>query len=622
MENLYTKDSIESLEPREFVRLKPGVYAGDCTYSTQLIVELFSNSLDEHNLGHGNRIDITYDKKSNIYTIEDNGQGFLCNEKIDNDKTVLEAAFSVLNTSGKYREDGVYEGTSLGAFGIGAKLPCFLSHSLSVLTRRDGKYEGIEFEEGIFKSRDTGFTPKDTPSGTKVSFQPSEEFFTHVGPNERELKNLFNDICCLCPDLTVTYNGEVFRHENGIEDLLAQKTSKDIEILDSKLIFSKRVGKQSLNLGLTYSSSSTTASITPYVNYGLTDSGPHITNIKTIITRALNNWAKENGMLKSSDKNLDGNSLQEGLVVVFNLVTPTVAYDAQVKSRVTNNDFNPFVTSVFTKELELWLDNNPEDAAKIINNALLARKASEAAKKAREAVRNKKKTVSNKVKIMNPDKLKDAEFLGEDSTLLVVEGLSAGASMSVARDRKKYGILMLRGKLINALSNKDDKLLKNEEVQLLFKALGITPDSYNPKDLRYGKVAICTDSDSDGYHIALLIMSALYYFCPEFIEEERLAWLRSPLYIVKNGKKESYFFTDEEMDAARGKIKGEVQRNKGLGSLSAEQARESMFGENQRMDILSPSIGALTLLEDLMGKAVTPRKDFVFNKIDFSEIRE
>lgn len=117
-------------------------------------------------------------------------------------------------------------------------------------------------------------------------------------------------------------------------------------------------------------------------------------------------------------------------------------------------------------------------------------------------------------------------------------------------------------------------------------------------------------------------MSALYYFCPEFIEEERLAWLRSPLYIVKNGKKESYFFTDEEMDAARGKIKGEVQRNKGLGSLSAEQARESMFGENQRMDILSPSIGALTLLEDLMGKAVTPRKDFVFNKIDFSEIRE
>lgn len=496
MANLYTKDSIESLEPREFVRLKPGVYAGDCTYSTQLIIELFSNSLDEHNLGHGNRIDISYDKENNIYTIEDNGQGFLCNEKIDGDKTVLEAAFSVLNTSGKYREDGVYEGTSLGAFGIGAKLPCFLSHELSVLTHRDGKYEKIEFEEGLFKSRETGFSTSREQSGTKVSFRPSEEFFTNVGPNEKELKKLFNDICCLCPNLTVTYNEQIFKHENGIEDLLVEKTSKDTEILDSRLIFSKKTGKQSLNLGLTYCGSSS-SSITPYINYGLTDSGPHITNVKSIITRELNNWAKEYGLLKKGEKNLDGSALQEGLVVVFNLITPTVAYDAQVKSRVTNNDFNSFITAVFTKELVLWLDNNPDDATKIINNALLARKASEAAKKAREAVKNKKKASSSKIKIMNPDKLKDAEFLGEDSTLLVVEGLSAGASMSVARDREKYGILMLRGKLINALSNSDDKLLKNEEIQLLFKALNIEPGKYDSSKLRYGKVAICVDADSD-----------------------------------------------------------------------------------------------------------------------------
>jgi DNA gyrase subunit B len=273
--------------------------------------------------------------------------------------------------------------------------------------------------------------------------------------------------------------------------------------------------------------------------------------------------------------------------------------------------------------LEIWLDNNVVDGKNIIEKALIARKAAEAAKKARAAVKaNKTKKSSNKVKILHPDKLKDAEYLGEDSTLLIVEGLSAGASMAVARDRQKYGILMLRGKLINAFSNSKEKLEKNEEIQLLLKALNITPGEYDPSDLRYGRVAICTDSDSDGYHIGLLIATALQHFCPEFIEEQRLCWLRSPLYIVKTKQGEQYFFTDEEMDNARGKIIGEVQRNKGLGSLSADQAKASMFGENQRMDILNPTEAAIDLLKALMGSSGVARKEFVFNEIDFSTIRE
>ena len=236
-----------------------------------------------------------------------------------------------------------------------------------------------------------------------------------------------------------------------------------------------------------------------------------------------------------------------------------------------------------------------------------------------------KKRVANKVKILHPDKLKDAEYLGEDSTLLCVEGLSAGASMAVARDIEKYGILMLRGKLINAFSNKDEKLLKNEEIQLLFKALNISPNQpYDSSKLRYGRVAICVDSDSDGFHIGLLLMAALQHFCPQFIEEKRLCWLRSPLYIVKNKGKESYHFTDKEMNAARPNLPAgvEVQRCKGLGSLSAEQARNSMFGKNQVMDVLDPSWNAIDLLEKLMGNDVKYRKDYIFNNIDFSEVKE
>lgn len=184
---------------------------------------------------------------------------------------------------------------------------------------------------------------------------------------------------------------------------------------------------------------------------------------------------------------------------------------------------------------------------------------------------------------------------------------------------------MLRGKLINALSNKEEKLLKNEEIQLLFKALGIEPNKeYDSNSLRYGKVGICVDGDSDGGHISLLIMAALQHFCPQFIEEGRLCWLRSPLYILKTKGGDKYYFTDQELAEAKkeGLPKGELQRNKGLGSLSASQAKASMFGENQRLETLLPSSEAIKTLYSLMGVDISPRKDFIFKNIDFSEVRE
>lgn len=225
-----------------------------------------------------------------------------------------------------------------------------------------------------------------------------------------------------------------------------------------------------------------------------------------------------------------------------------------------------------------------------------------------------------------PANRNDGPFIKTEEIVYIIHYvLSAGASMAVARDTKKYGILMLRGKLINALSNKEDRLMKNEEIQLLFKALGIEPHlSYAPEELRYGKVAICVDSDSDGYHIALLIMSALQYFCPQFIMEKRLCWLRSPLFIVKNKNTEEYYFSDKELATAKqeNKVKGELQRCKGLGSLSATQAKNSMFGENQHLDVLIQDNGSIEILKKLMASNSESRRDFVFNNIDFSEVRE
>ena len=222
---LYTKDSIESLSPLEFTRLRPQVYCGSTEYSTQLLVEIFSNAVDEYRLGHGSVISVTLDGKMCI--VEDDGQGFIPNEYREDGKTILEAAFSVLNTSGKYREDGTYEGTSLGSFGIGSKLATYLSHYLSVTTWRDDKYEHIVFKEGVFEERDsTPYGPDiKKKNGTRVIWEPSEEFFTHPEVNVDELKNLFKTISCLCPGLVIKFNindaeNIIYHSNNGINDLI------------------------------------------------------------------------------------------------------------------------------------------------------------------------------------------------------------------------------------------------------------------------------------------------------------------------------------------------------------------------------------------------------------------
>ena len=618
--NLYTKDSIESLSPREHVRLRPGVYAGDTSNPNQLLMEVFANALDEHNIGHGTQINVNINDNGSVQ-VEDMGQGFPINVVRQEDgKTVLEASASVMNTSGKFSDDGVYEGTSLGLNGMGMKLTNFLSEWFEIISHNSkGEYEHIWFKDGLFEKREIG-TGFDW-SGTTVTYKPDKQFFDTDKTDVKFFEEFFNDICCLCPRLTIVLNNKQISHPGGIEEILPRKIGKNVEIINNPMtLVTNQIDKKELDLALTFTSSGT-STIIPYVNYGLTDSGPHVTAIKSCITRILNNWARENGLLGEKEKNLDGNSIQEGMVLVCNIISPNVSYDAQVKSRVAKMDTS-WITETLAKELELWLDNDPEDAKTIIEKALLARRAAEAAKKAREKVKAGKNLKNKKAKIMNPDKLKDAEHLGQESILLCVEGLSAGSTIAVARDPKKYGILMLRGKLINALTNDEKRFYDNEEVQLLLKALNVIPGEYNSAKLRYGKIGICVDSDSDGYNIGLLIMTALYKICPEFIQEKRLCWLRSPLYIVKNGKNEQYFFTDQEMNAARGKIEGEVQRNKGLGSLSAEQAKNSMFGESQHLDVLEPSYNALILLEDLMGNSVEKRKEFIFDNIDFREVRE
>ena len=420
------KDEILTLSPLEHVRLRPGVYAGDTGNPNQLVLEVFANALDCYNIGYGDTIRVTIKNDSSrgtkncIVICEDDGQGFNIEEWREDGTTTLEAAFSVMNTSGKFNDDGLYEGTSLGLNGMGSKICTFLSHYLKVTTYQNGVAEEIYFDEGVFKERQRICGAKKI-HGTTVEFMPSEEFFDNPIPDLHFLDNFFNDICCLCPGLTVIFNGKTIKHD-GIEDLLARKIGSNVELIDSRLTFNETIGRQTLNLGMSFTTNSS-SSIVPYVNCGNTDSGPHITAIKSTITRVFNSWAKENGLLKKDEKNLEGTAIQEGLILVCNITSNTAAYNAQVKTTITKID-TTFITQVLSKQLELWLDNHPADGKSIIEKAITARRAAEAAKRAREAERAKARTSDKKEKVFKlPTTLTDCNSRDRSKCeLLICEG--------------------------------------------------------------------------------------------------------------------------------------------------------------------------------------------------------
>lgn len=630
MSKLYDEKSIESLSPLEFTRLRPQVYVGDCEYSTQLLIEIISNSIDEFRAGHGSMIEVSIDKSK--VTVIDEGQGFIPNSFREDGKTILEAAFSVLNTSGKYREDGSYEGTSLGSYGIGSKLATFLSHSLTVTTFRDGLSEKIDFIEGIFDKREVKQINK-TLHGTTVTWTPSEEFFTHTEVEINKVKDLFKTLVALCPGLTINLyidDKPVIKYysKNGISDLL-DAAIKDKEIINNRCVMNYVDGKNKLDLVLTYTSNYS-STIVPYVNAGLTESGQHITQLKTILTREMNKFFKEKKWLKDKDENLSGDDINEGLYLIFNLTCAGVAYDAQVKSRVSKIDMKPF-TSPFTEALNYWMHANEKEVKIIADKAIGARKAREVAKKARDAARaiDKKK----KEKVLKFDS-KLADCYSKDRKkceIYIVEGDSASGNIKMARDNEFQAVLPVRGKILNTRKATLEQIQKNAEIMTMIEAFGLTIDvktmkvTFYPQDLRYGKIIIMSDGDVDGSHIKNLFYTFIWTFCPELISQGYIYAGVPPLYKITIGKEYKYLKNDAELEKfrkANPKGKYLVNRLKGLGEMSIDETEETLTDPANRIikQITVEDIeGTNKLFDDLMGTSSIPRKEYIKNHSEEAE---
>ena len=619
---LYNEESIESLSPLEFTRLRPGVYAGDTTYATQLAIEIFSNAVDEYRLGHGDKVEVGI--KGAKVRIRDYGQGFIPNSFRDDGKTILEAAFSVLNTSGKYREDGTYEGTSLGSFGIGSKITTYLSHWLEVTTYRDKQFEHIWFTEGEYDHRGSGET--DNSDGTLVEWEPSEEFFTHPEVNVTELKALFKTIASLCPGLTIELddNGNKISYysKNGINDLIDEAVSGK-ELIKNRFMMNYQNDKNKMDMVMTYTSNYSSTLI-PYVNTGLTANGPHISQVKTVLTREFNKFFRDKKWLKDKEENLSGDDIQEGLYIIFNITAPNVAYDAQVKTRITKIDMTPF-TGVLAEELRYWFAANEKEVKAIAEKALSARKARVAAQKARDAVRDKTPKTP-KAKMLNlPSKLVDC--WGKDRSkyeLFIAEGDSAASGLVEARDAEINAVFPIRGKIIAAYKNSADKIFANAEVTNIIKAIGLELDPrthkliYDSKKLRYGKILLAADADPDGASIRNLLIEMFWWLCPELVLNGHIYTTIPPLFRITTKKNEYIFLKDQEaLDKYKEEHKGEkylINRNKGLGEQDAHELYDALLNpETRNVEQLQVVNKTETedLIECLMGPSVPPRRAYL-----------
>ena len=616
----YTANDIQTLDFRTAIRTRIAMYMGSADNQgvLQCVREIITNSIDEATMGFGNKITVDL-YEGNRIKIGDQGRGCPFGKREDGTEA-LEAIYTMAHSGAKF-DDKIFQNVA-GMNGIGAKGVALSSDHFQVWSYRDGKCATMWLEKGFKKGYEEKVISKNDPStGTIVEFIPSQEVY-----NLETIKFDFDEIKKMCQDWSylskgvsfilhnhITNEKVTYLSKNGLLDLMIEKGGKIIHKTPLSIVVEENGIEAEIVMGWTNNRNE----IWHVFTNGLenVEGGTSLTGIKT----ALTNYFK---------KKLKGEAhpdvLRKGLFYAVSCKVPNPSFANQTKTKVNNPELRGLCQRATTQMLETFELRHNDEFKKVLELLTRELKAEAAAENARKKVLEATKEIekNQKKKMIASDKLKDAEFLGEGSTLLIVEGDSAASSIAKARDYKKYGILAIRGKILNCLAHSDEKIFENEEIKLLLSAMNIIPNKYDSSKLRYGKIGICVDADSDGGHIALLIMAALHYLAPKFLEEGRLCWLRSPLYIVKNGKATSYYFTDEEFNKVRSKIKGEVSRAKGLGALSQKQAEESMFGEFQRMDRLDVDDDAIYFLESLMGVDVEPRKKYVFNEIDFSQVRE
>ena len=621
-EKAYDINSIQSLDFREGVRTRIQMYLGsdDIEGTYQALKEIINNSTDEALAGYGKRIEITLDSATNGIRVRDYGRGVPFGKREDGEN-VLVSIYTKSHTGGKF-DHGAYKNSS-GLNGIGGSCVCLSSLRFEVTSTRDGKRATATFNKGIL---DTYKEEKVRAinTGTEVFFIPDPEVFCNgsIGYDYERICQDIQDISYLYPGIEfwvskdgTTINSKTYCAKNGINDFVATQVKKPLH--KHIITGSATDGTDSVEIAFQWGTRHETAYV--FVN-GLRcpEGGSPITGAKTAITKTFNALA---------DSSFEGEYIRQNLFYVINCKVENPSFANQTKSKVNNASLRTLASIAFTNALKDMNISYSNEFNVIVDMLTKIEKAEAAATRAREAVLNmeKKEAEQKKQKITMPDKFKDCEKHGQDSILIISEGKSALGGLMGARDVNVEALYAVRGKVKNLLKHPLEECLENQEISDIILALGCgIQDKYNARKLNFGKVAIATDADADGYNIMCLLATMFYVLMPKFIEEGRLCWLRAPLYRLTKGNKRVFAYDDIELAELRKKYPDwEQGRNKGLGEMTdADMAASMMNPKDRRLEVLTIHDAELAeeSLKILMGKDVDERKDFLFENVDFSKL--
>jgi DNA gyrase subunit B len=623
----YSAEKIQVLQGLEAVRRRPGMYIGTTGPRGlhHLVYEVVDNAVDEALAGFCDEIQLTINADNSI-TVIDNGRGFPVDIHPTEKKPGVEVAMTTLHAGGKF-DHGSYK-VSGGLHGVGVSVVNALSEWLEVEVMRDGERYHQRYERGD-KASDLEVIGKAKATGSIVRFRPDPEVFPEINFDYDMIAGRLRELAFLNGGLEITLTDErsdkkkdVFKYDGGLVEFVKHLNKNKRSLHPKPINIEATKSDVEVQCAIQYNDSYTETLFTFVNNINTHEGGTHLSGFRTALTRTINSYANEKGFLKKADFTLSGDDVREGLTAVLSVKVMEPQFEGQTKTKLGNSEVKGIVESILNERLGSWFQENPGAGRTVIEKALAAARAREAARKARDLTRKKSALETG----ILPGKLADCSI--EDPALaeiFIVEGDSAGGSAKMGRDRNYQAILPLRGKILNTIRARIDKVLSNEEIRAIITAIGtgFGEDEFKLEDARYGKIIIMADSDVDGAHIRALVLTFFFQWMKELIEAKRIYIAQAPLYRVWKGNKEFYVYTDEERDHSIERLGGNgvnVQRYKGLGEMNPDQLWKTTMDPETRIlyqVTLEDEPTVKELFEKLMGDEVEPRREWILKNAKF-----
>jgi len=628
----YQADSIQVLKGLEAVRRRPAMYIGSVSARGlhHLVYEVVDNSVDEALAGFATNIDVTI-HADNAVTVVDNGRGIPVDIHKTEKKPGVEVALTVLHAGGKF-DKSTYK-VSGGLHGVGVSVVNALSEKLEVWVDRDGKRHHMAFERGE-TTKKLEVVGKAKGTGTTVWFRPDEKIFTETRFDYATIANRLRELAFLNKGLTIVLKDErrgsqkeeTFHYKGGLAEFVKWVIGNRRPLHPKPITFEATREGTEVEGAIQYDDQYSENTFTFVNNINTHEGGTHLTGFKSALTRTINEWAKQDGLLKKEEFTLSGDDVREGLNCVLHVKVIAPQFEGQTKTKLGNSEVEGIVKTVVNDALGEFFDKNPSVARAIIAKAVSAARAREAARKARELVRKKSGLDAG----ILPGKLADCSLTDPKlCEIYLVEGDSAGGSAKQGRDRSYQAILPLRGKILNVQKARIDKILSNEEIRAIITAIGTgVGEDFNMDEARYHKIIIMTDADVDGAHIRTLLLTFFYKEMKQLIDIGYIYIAQPPLYRVSKGKEEFYAYDEKERDGyvkrltngAEGRSTITVSRYKGLGEMNPDQLRDTTMDPAKRTLLkvtMEDALEASQLFETLMGDEVEPRRRFIEENAKF-----